>query len=780
MKKETVNLFNKGLNYDLNPLTTPNDVLTDCVNGTFITFNGDELILQNDAGNTKILKSKDSPGDPDEYVALSPGFHPIGVKEKGGILYIVSAKSPLLDAKEWENGVTYQLGNIIVKDGIYFYVRVANYTTNSTSLSNIELEDIDGLLLLEDDGIIFLEESLDGLEVLGSINIAKSQLEKYLGREVTEEIEFGSYPSPQVYTENSNVTNGIIKNLTSANSIVLNDRLFTAGTYLNLIGQSYNDSHRYLSTYRIVNNKLTKITRFFNLKLLQQLDNGVIDLTEDIWYKFLILYASVINNPNNVDLSWINVVPFNYYCPNNFKGKIAISVDIEPLEVFNINSAKIVESAGNRTFNISTTVKGYTNSWVINKVILYTKNNTNPVLFDNSGVAIPSTYKNFIIIPLTSTNTYSTSVSVTDGVWVDPTNESMYYEVHAVLQYNDGTTNQIVLNSDIKDYPSFRGSLIKSGSILLGTGVKDIKVNLFSNVTTCYNVEGTYFRVEDHVYITDLNDLYIDSLGNPTTVERTLKFIESGAAPGVVLGTYDINSNITWNNQYSYANGFKTAVETFLKRLLIRTNAPECGGVTLGVESKGVYIYGEIKLGDFDWEPMTNWNSKILPYDVTSSILTRNLLWAYPINTSIYLKNDSNILLGHVVKFEIHTEFIPSNTDPLLDRWEDYLVCRRPISTNFGIVSKIEWIEGEDTFNLNSYTGEDSTRILLRNYGVDDPTATEALYKLTILTGEVVETGDYFNLTTNLTNYRKLISGPETLLCKKEYLSTDFIFIYNS
>ena len=99
MKKETVNIFNKGLNYDLNPMTTPSDVLTDCLNGTFVTFNGDELILQNDAGNTKILKSKDSPGDPDEYVALSPGFHPIGVKEKGGILYIVSAKSPLLDAR---------------------------------------------------------------------------------------------------------------------------------------------------------------------------------------------------------------------------------------------------------------------------------------------------------------------------------------------------------------------------------------------------------------------------------------------------------------------------------------------------------------------------------------------------------------------------------------------------------------------------------------------------------------------------------------------------------
>jgi hypothetical protein len=54
MKKESVNTFGNGLNYDLNPIATPDNVLTDCINGTFVTFNGDELSLQNDAGNSKI------------------------------------------------------------------------------------------------------------------------------------------------------------------------------------------------------------------------------------------------------------------------------------------------------------------------------------------------------------------------------------------------------------------------------------------------------------------------------------------------------------------------------------------------------------------------------------------------------------------------------------------------------------------------------------------------------------------------------------------------------
>ena len=39
---------------DLHPLSTPNNVLTDCLNGTFITYNGNEFSLQNDQGNYKL------------------------------------------------------------------------------------------------------------------------------------------------------------------------------------------------------------------------------------------------------------------------------------------------------------------------------------------------------------------------------------------------------------------------------------------------------------------------------------------------------------------------------------------------------------------------------------------------------------------------------------------------------------------------------------------------------------------------------------------------------
>lgn len=87
MKKIVQNSFGKGLNMDLNPLTTPRDVLTDCLNGTVITYNGDEFSLQTEMGNSRVIINGDSGTDPN---ALPQGFIPLGVKEFNNILYIVA------------------------------------------------------------------------------------------------------------------------------------------------------------------------------------------------------------------------------------------------------------------------------------------------------------------------------------------------------------------------------------------------------------------------------------------------------------------------------------------------------------------------------------------------------------------------------------------------------------------------------------------------------------------------------------------------------------------
>jgi hypothetical protein len=64
---------------DLHPLQVPNTVLTDNLNGTFITYNGNEYSLQNDMGNFKLKNCK-----------LKPGYLPISTASYADTIYILS------------------------------------------------------------------------------------------------------------------------------------------------------------------------------------------------------------------------------------------------------------------------------------------------------------------------------------------------------------------------------------------------------------------------------------------------------------------------------------------------------------------------------------------------------------------------------------------------------------------------------------------------------------------------------------------------------------------
>jgi len=167
MGQQAVNTFNEGINFDLNPITTPNNVLTDCINGTFITFNGDELALQNDAGNTKIETSPNS----GTYVDLSTGFYPLGIKEYGGVLYIVSGKLP-------DNPKT----NV----AITLWIQGTSYLQNKVVYKNSPTERIYYKAKKNTNADLPIVTSQDW-EVIGN----EKDYNNMFG-----EVEFGSYPSP--------------------------------------------------------------------------------------------------------------------------------------------------------------------------------------------------------------------------------------------------------------------------------------------------------------------------------------------------------------------------------------------------------------------------------------------------------------------------------------------------------------------------------------------------------------------------------------------------------
>ncbi len=240
MKKETVNVFDGGLNKDLNPLVTPNNVLTDNLNGTFLTFNGDELSLQNDAGNTKIAEEGGEVGK--DFVRLSDGFSPIGMKEYGGILYIVSGKKGYND----------------------------------------------------------------------------------LGQRVKEldEIEFGSYPSPSnsgYKTFHGQKTIELVYDKDRQNilykSFIINNDYFKTGRYITF--NIVDDINLDVSNVQTDKDN----TKLYIIKLYLQLDNGVIDLTNDVWTKFNYYKTQ---NPDDTATHWLLSPGFEYYCPYSYNGRLSI------------------------------------------------------------------------------------------------------------------------------------------------------------------------------------------------------------------------------------------------------------------------------------------------------------------------------------------------------------------------------------------------------------------------------------------------------------------------
>ena len=73
------NSFQDGLIMDFSPDNTQATCLTSALNATLLTFNGNEMSLQNDMGNGRV-----------ETARLPEGYIPVGTCEFGDIIYIVS------------------------------------------------------------------------------------------------------------------------------------------------------------------------------------------------------------------------------------------------------------------------------------------------------------------------------------------------------------------------------------------------------------------------------------------------------------------------------------------------------------------------------------------------------------------------------------------------------------------------------------------------------------------------------------------------------------------
>lgn len=372
MKKETFNTFNEGLNKDLNPIVTPNNVLTDNLNGTFITFNGDELSLQNDAGNTKIAEEGGEVGK--DFVRLSEGFSPIGIKEYGGILYIVSGKKAYND----------------------------------------------------------------------------------LGQRVKEldEIEFGSYPSPSnsdYKTFYGEKTTELIYDADGQNilykSFIINNDYFKTGRYItfNII----DDINLDISNVQTdIDNKIDD-TKLYIIKLYLQLDNGVIDLTDDVWTKFRYYKTQ---NPDDTATHWLLSPGFEYYCPYSYNGRLSVKTVMSEPTVELTKTSVTENDYGSYSLDFNVNIKNTSALSVDECVLTYKDKSGNSTDIKKSvGTSSLNQGNNSFIIDNISSK-----------------EEILYYEIKPYFKYKDTVL-------DWKDFPlEFQQLYMIKGTIMLADKFKDV------------------------------------------------------------------------------------------------------------------------------------------------------------------------------------------------------------------------------------------------------------------------------------------------------------------
>lgn len=708
MKKETVNVFDGGLNKDLNPLVTPNNVLTDNVNGTFLTFNGDELSLQNDAGNTRIPVPETG-----DSVKLSEGFYPIGIKEYGGVLYIVSGKK--------------------------------------------------------------------GVD---EFNRPDPQF---------DEIEFGSYPSPELASYTTFHGQKTIPLDNSADklykSYVINNDYFKTGRYITFKATPDFD----LSNVWTPEN----YKGLYEIKLLLQLDNGVIDLTNNVWDMYL---EHKKNNPEDLSTHWLISNSFIYHCPYSYKGRLAVKTVMSEPTFKPIKYYDIVPESNGYNFKLDIKVEN-------TPALQITKAKIN-IITDK--------------VP-----TESFEVNVVNGIiqiekLIPSENKIMHYEI--IPEFKAINTSTIL---DWNKLPSeFKDKYEIKGYILLEERFFNLGFNLLEGA--CFSDKG-----EKHYKVLGLIDPtgYVNPLLEPlSNKEKPYVFVEYGSDTEEmrnkynILGTYRVNQNtyiissvspydtkITIGDKEfnSTIEAFNEAdsslwgvIETKLKQIQTIILDSSCSEVTITIEFSAPLDMEGQSIVDGSLILYQDGSSSLIPYEswdgrtftatvnaaqplsiqfshqafssVRKTILSPDSETTYKIGLILNLHSKYAVQLPLALGYQVifYNNRIPLHMDELCE----YITSR--FDTNIPNRMEIQKVETQYDFNfidnrLSHNKGTQynniSAQIVDKDYNPDR--IFHYLYR--VINGQDVAKNEYINIdtidSTNDTGYIKLGSNDlGYLLFKKE------------
>lgn len=337
MVQESTNTFSDGLISDLSSLTTPNTVLTDALNATLLTFNGNELVLQNDMGNTKIMV----PGtelDP-EYVQLPEGFIPIGMKEHGGVLYIVST-----------NGTFIEIGSFpSLPEGAMetLYKTKLTVATNNSAITSISVENTtnfptSGIILIGETSVTYTSKTSTSFTFVSTVIPTYA-----IGTEVSVTSALVHITGTKYLDINylgidlGKIVNGVAINLNK--NFIISDKLNSGEKFLIVLNtENLNTISEFNGVKKYYKPKLLSIekgieTDITNTLSLQEKKNGGSFVATNYW--FLPLTNSEYSTFNKAD--YINNKKYQIYKPKK-GGTLALRFELETINSFTLEKLEIV------------------------------------------------------------------------------------------------------------------------------------------------------------------------------------------------------------------------------------------------------------------------------------------------------------------------------------------------------------------------------------------------------------------------------------------------------
>lgn len=351
------NNFSGGLVMDLAPDTTPNTVLTSALNATLVTFNGNEMSLQNDMGNGRV-----------ETARLPEGYIPVGTCEFGDIIYIVSY-NPLTNKSQ-----------------------IGCFPSPERNISSEEVGSANQSLSFTDFQEIKLDES---------------------GKPI--KIEVDEQGNPIQDESKKYILTGKLKT-NSVKKIIYNNKLNPGDKFIIYDKNAVINSEPNISDMGNISHVYGSFPKWLKIHVVAIEDSGKINYLDSTlrWYKNYFIAQSKETNPDIPDIdSYRNLLSSGYSVfQSKISGKLALLIELEKITGFSCTHTIYSKKGESKPIKF---IKDENNKTIGTRIVNIKKDNT-----DISHIAETNNYLTYINFSWETEdpNINPAAIILTDAEWV--------------------------------------------------------------------------------------------------------------------------------------------------------------------------------------------------------------------------------------------------------------------------------------------------------------------------------------------------------------------------